>query len=258
MNALLPPTKEKVQDVTAAILAGGLGTRLRSAVADRPKVLAPVHDRPYLTYLLDQLADASVREVVLLTGYHADQVHAALGDRYLGMRLIHSPEPFPLGTAGSVRRALPHLTSRHVLLLNGDSYCDMDLAGLCAFHQEKAADVSLVLTPVEDAARYGKVELAPGGRVVGFGEKNAAGPGWVNAGIYALERRLIETIPEGRAVSLEREMFPTWLAQGLQVTAYPCSDPFLDIGTRAAYEAAPAFFWPFRMRSMSASERNGV
>src|SRR5437879_601155 len=111
-------------DVTAAILAGGLGTRLRSVIADRPKVLAPVGGRPYLTYLLDQLAKAAVREVVLLTGYGAEQVRDALGATYAGMRLVHAAEPAPLGTAGALRHALPHLRSPAVLLMNGDSYCD--------------------------------------------------------------------------------------------------------------------------------------
>ena len=122
-------------DVTAAILAGGLGTRLRPAVADRPKVLAPVGGRPYLTYLLDQLAGAGVREVVLLTGYAADEVRDALGDRYGRMRLRYSVEPAPLGTAGALRLALPLLAAPAVLLLNGDSYCDADLGAFRRSHR---------------------------------------------------------------------------------------------------------------------------
>ncbi len=248
---------QRMRHVTAAILAGGLGTRLRSAVPDLPKVLAPVCGRPYLTYLLDQLADAAVREVVLLTGYRAEQIYATFGDRYLGMRLIHSPEPFPLGTAGSIRWALSYLRAPLVLLMNGDSYCDVDLTALVDGHEQRAADVSVVLTPVEDVARFGKVALAPGGRITGFSEKQATGLGWINAGIYLLDRRLIENIPDGRRVSLEREMFPAWLTQARRVCAFPCTDPFIDIGTPCTYEAAQAFF-PASTRSVSASERNGV
>src|SRR6185437_12914125 len=108
---------EPLEDVTGVILAGGLGTRLRSSIADRPKVLAPVHGRPYLTYLLDQLAEAGLCRVVLLTGYLADQVRAAFGDSYADLSLTYSPEPSPLGTAGALRRALPYLLSPMVLLL---------------------------------------------------------------------------------------------------------------------------------------------
>src|SRR5258707_9853601 len=95
---------------TAAILAGGLGSRLRPVVADRPKVLAPVGGRPYLTYLLDRLADAGFEEVVLLTGFQAEMVWDAFGDAYAGMRLVHSREPQPLGTAGALRLALPYFS----------------------------------------------------------------------------------------------------------------------------------------------------
>src|SRR5688500_791882 len=105
--------------VTGAILAGGLGTRLRPVISDRPKVLADVHGRPYLTYLLDQLSDAGVREVVLLTGHGAGLVRSALGDAHGGLLLRYSPEPAPLGTAGALRLALPLLSSPAVLLLNG-------------------------------------------------------------------------------------------------------------------------------------------
>src|SRR5579875_1683774 len=106
---------ERLEDVTAAILAGGLGMRLRSRIADRPKVLALVHGRPYLTYLLDQLAGAGVRTVVLLTGYRAEQVRSTLGDNYAGLSLTYSCEPSPLGTAGAIRRALPYLSSSTIL-----------------------------------------------------------------------------------------------------------------------------------------------
>src|SRR4051794_31615921 len=108
-----------LRNVSAAILAGGLGTRLRSVVADRPKVLAPVGGKPYLTYLLDQLARAGVREAVLLVGYGADQVRGVFGHECAGIRLAYSAEPEPLGTAGAVRLALPLFSEDTLFLLNG-------------------------------------------------------------------------------------------------------------------------------------------
>jgi len=233
-----------LDDVTGAILAGGLGTRLRSVVADRPKVMAPVHGRPYLTYLLDQLAGADVREVVLLTGYLSDQVQSSLGETYRSLRLIYSPEPSPLGTAGALRWALPKLSSPSLLVLNGDSYCDVSLAAFWSFHNQHAADVSLVLAEVADTSRYGQVHVGQDERVLRYEEKRAGGgAGWINAGIYLLSRALIEEIPVGRAVSLEREMFPQW-AENRRCCGFRDAVRFLDIGTPESYRAAEAFFSP--------------
>jgi NDP-sugar pyrophosphorylase family protein len=205
-------------------------------------VLAPVRGRPYLTYLLDQLAEVSVREVVLLTGYQADQVYRCLGEEYRGMRLVHSPEPSPLGTAGALRSAVARFSTATVLLMNGDSYGEVDLAAFRAFHRRRAADLSLVLAWAPDTARYGRVCLGDGGRVTRFGEKAEAGGGWINAGIYLVRRDLIGEVPAGRAVSLEREMLPGWASRGKGVYGFRGAARFIDIGTPESYAAAETFF----------------
>ena len=228
-------------NVTAAILAGGLGTRLRSVVADRPKVLVPVGGRPYLAYLLDQLAAAAVREVVLLTGHEASQVRDALGDTHAGLSLVYSAEPAPLGTGGAIRHALPHLSAPMVLLLNGDSYCDVDLEAFARFHRSESAGGSLVLIRVPDASRYGQVRLGRTGRVVRFEEKGATrGPGWVSAGVYLLDRALVAEVQPG-PLSLERDLLPRWVAEG-RVRGFRCGGRFLDIGTPQSYALAEQFF----------------
>jgi NDP-sugar pyrophosphorylase family protein len=227
-------------DVSAAVLAGGLGTRLRSVVADRPKVLAPVAGRPFLAHLLGQLARAGVRDAVLLVGYGADQVKAAFGGEYGGVRLTYSAEPAPLGTGGAVRHALPLLRGRSVLLLNGDSYCDADLAALRDAH---AADATLTLTRVEDAARFGRVVLGAGDRVTDFGEKRPdPGPGWINAGVYLFRRDLLGAVPAGVPVSLERDVLPGWVRAG-GVRGFR-GGRFIDIGVPESYAAADDFFAP--------------
>jgi NDP-sugar pyrophosphorylase family protein len=226
--------------VTAAILAGGMGTRLRPVVGELPKVLAPVHGRPWLAFLLDRLAAAGLREVILLTGRGAEQVRAGLGDSHGELRLRYAAEPESLGTAGALRHALPLLAAPQVLLLNGDSYVEADLSAFLAFHRRRPTAASLVMANVTDAARYGRLEVAPDGRVLRFREKDSAGPGWINAGAYLLDRRLVESIPAGRAVSLEREMLPRWLA-GAGLAAFP-GRRFLDIGTPESYAEAEAFF----------------
>jgi NDP-sugar pyrophosphorylase family protein len=244
-------------NITGAILAGGLGTRLGSVVRDRPKVLAPVHGRPFLAYLLDQLTRVSLAEVVLLTGHLAGQVSATFGDSYAGLRLIYSQELSPLGTAGALRLALPDFSSPTVLLLNGDSYCDVDLTAFLEFHRARAADVSLVANCVGDASRFGKVRVGSDGRVLGFEEKRGAGRGWINAGVYLLERRRIAEIPLGRPVSLERDLFPSWVGRaGIHAFCGPVR--FLDIGTPESYQQAESFFAPpasgeFRHLSMASS-----
>jgi D-glycero-alpha-D-manno-heptose 1-phosphate guanylyltransferase len=228
--------------VSAAILAGGLGTRLRPVIADRPKVLAPVHGRPYLTFLLEQLAAALVEEVVLLTGFQADLVRGTLGEVYGGMRVLYSEESVPLGTAGAIRWALPKLSAPTVLLLNGDSYCDVNLTVFHNFHDRCAAHVSLVLARVPGASRFGKVCVDNHSRVKRFEEKTAVhATNWINAGIYLLERPLIEEIPMGRRLSLEHDLFPAWVER-FRFCGFRCAGRFLDIGTPQAYAEAERFF----------------
>ena len=232
---------EDLAAITAAILVGGLGTRLRPVVADRPKVLAPVRGRPFLEYLFDQLRAAGIRSVVLCNGYLGEQLCARWGAMYENLALHYSQETAPLGTAGALRLVLPLLQSDPVLVLNGDSFCQVQLPAFYAWYLRCQADAALVATSVPDAARYGKVVFDEEARVVGFEEKGqAAGPGWINAGIYLLRRPLVAEIPENRMVSLERELFPRWIGRGFY--AYQSDGGFLDIGTPASYTRAERFF----------------
>ncbi|MCX6899219.1 MAG: nucleotidyltransferase family protein [Verrucomicrobia bacterium] len=230
-----------LHNITAAILAGGQGTRLRAVVADRQKVVASVAGRPFLMRLLDQLADAGLRRVVICTGYKAGQVAEMAGNEYRGMSLRYSPEPGPLGTAGALRNALPLLESDPVLTMNGDSYCETDLVAFWKAHRERHASGSMVVREVADTSQSGRVSFDQSGAIGSFVEKGAsAGPGWINAGIYLLGRALLEGIPAERPVSLERETFPAWIGRGL--CAFPTAGKFLDIGTPESYAAAQKMF----------------
>lgn len=226
--------------ITPAILAGGLGTRLRPALGDHPKVLAAVDGRPFVAYLLDVLAAASLPRVILLTGHGGAQVEKTLGRRHAGLELVYSPEPAPLGTAGALRAALPLISTPTILLLNGDSHCPVDLAAFAQRHRRERADASLVLAWVEEAGRFGQVERSLGGRVTRFTEKRGHGPGWINAGIYLIERLLIEAESGQAPLSLERELLPRW-ARDRRVFGHAASGPFLDIGTPESYAAAGTF-----------------
>jgi NDP-sugar pyrophosphorylase family protein len=234
----LEDSPSDLEQVSVAILAGGMGTRLRAVVVDRPKVLARVHGRPYLAYLLDRLATAGTAEVVLLTGYRAEQVFDTFGERYAGMRLIHSPEAKPLGTGGALRHALPKLRSTEVLVQNGDSWCDVDLADFLKFHRFNEAELSMVLAKTTDVSRFGQVQVGDGDRVVCFKEKAEGGFGWINAGAYLLGRRLVGEIAARKPISLECDVIPRWIQEGRKVFAYRHEGQFLDIGTPESYAAA--------------------
>lgn len=227
--------------ITAAILAGGLGTRLHSVVADQPKVLAKVQGRPFLAYLLDQLGAARFRDVVLCTGYLGEQVRAVFGDSYSNLHLTYSKESTPLGTAGALRLALPLFKVALVLVMNGDSFCQADLSALWTWHYERGAAATILLTEMLDAVRYGQVRVESDGRVRSFTEKGeGGGSGWINAGIYLIGRDLLYTIPVGRAVSIEKEMFPAWIDRGLY--GHQGKGRFLDIGVPESYALADNFF----------------
>lgn len=231
--------------ITAAILVGGQGTRLRSVVADRPKPLAAVSERPFLCYLLDQLHRQGVRRAVLCTGYRANQIESELGASYKGLQLEYSVEADPLGTAGALRQALERLGSDPVLVLNGDSYCDFKLRPFLAWHQARRAVASLWLTRVENASRFGVVQTVAGNAVTQFVEKQATSKcatdlHWINAGVYLLSQRLLQSIEPNRKVSLERTVFPDWIGRGLY--GFHGDARFLDIGTPQTYESAAEFF----------------
>lgn len=232
--------RQDLGGVTAAVLAGGLGTRLHSVVSDRPKVLADVRGRPFLAYLLDQLASVGVANVVLCIGYLGEQVRSTFGDSYGNVRLAYSQESSPLGTGGALRMAAPLLKTDHALVLNGDSYCDVDLGDFWAWHRERGAESTLLLTWVPDTSRYGRVNVDDKGLSHSIEEKGAGGPGWISAGIYLIERRRILDIPAGREVSLEREVFPDWAGRALY--GYQTKGRFLDIGTPESYAETGRFF----------------
>lgn len=235
------PNHHTLEYVTAVILAGGLGTRLREAVSDRPKVLAQINDRPFLAYQLDQLAAADIRQVVLCTGYMGNMVREAFGNVYKTIALTYSQEPEPLGTAGALRLALHHIKSDPILILNGDSYTHIDLEAYSAWYTDRYTPNAIALISVDNSSRYGCVEIDAQSRITSFVEKTGAHvPGLINAGVYLLRREVIAAIPSGRVVSLEREIFPELIEKGL--FGYTSHGRFIDIGTPESYQEASNFF----------------
>lgn len=226
--------------IETMILAGGLGTRLRSVVADRPKVLAHVQGRPFLAHLLDRLALVGIKRVILCTGYLGEQIEEEFGVLYGELALAYSREKSTRGTGGALRLALHLVTSNIVLVMNGDSLCDGDLTAMYLQHINRDADITMLLSRTDDSRRYGQVTCDSAGRIIGFNEKHyAAKAGWINGGIYFMKRAMIELIPEARPVSLERDMFPVWLCKAMY--GFKSSGDFIDIGTPDSYAAANHF-----------------
>jgi NDP-sugar pyrophosphorylase family protein len=222
------------------VLCGGLGTRLRSVVADRPKVLAPIEGRPYLGYLFDHLQREGVTDVVLATGYLGEQVDAFAAEHAPdSMRVRCVQENEPLGTGGALARAVREAGIRgRFLALNGDTFFGGSLRRLVESAPADAT-ATLALVRVPDAQRYGRVRFDDGtGRIDRFEEKGgAAGSAWINAGAYALTTDAVEGMERG---SLEREVF-TELVKAGRLAACPFPDaPFLDIGTPDDFARAPA------------------
>ncbi len=223
----------------AIVLVGGEGTRLRPLTSDVPKPAVTLVDRPFLAYAIEWLAAHGVTEVVLACGFLPDVLREALGDeeRHAGVTITYVTEPERLGTAGAIRFAAEALGDRleeRFLALNGDVLADLDLTALLQAHEERGARATIALHPVEDSSPYGLVRCDGDGKVLEFLEKTGeAVPGEINAGAYVLERSALDLVPAGRAVSIEREVFPRLVGDGL--CGVLLDGYWMDIGTPERY-----------------------
>ena len=232
-------TASTMGSLEAIILAGGKGTRLRSVVADRPKVLAPVAGVPFLAIVLRQLAQSGFGHVVLSVGYMAGHVIRAIGDCFAGMEISYAREDEPLGTGGGVRLALDVCRADHVFVMNGDTFLDLDFVRVEQVWQAHR-ELLLVGRAVEDTARYGRLRIEDG-RVAGFLEKGASGPGVINTGYYVLASNVLSGFAPGTAFSLEVDFLRPAVAErprGLFVT----DAAFIDIGVPEDYARAQLLF----------------
>jgi len=247
----------------AILLCGGMGTRLRSVVADRPKPMADICGKPFLQYLLEMLRDKGITEVIFALGYMGEMIEEYFQDgSAFGLKIAYSYEEEPLGTGGAIRNALPKILEEEVLVLNADTYFPMDYQGLLRFHQENDGDFSLATRAIEDISRYGAVRRDPAGRILAWNEKLGDGgqqpgegskqpiegnaqqaasaspkslSGEINGGIYVMKKSLIAEIPEGKQ-SLEQDCIPKWLSEGKRIFGLPFHGYFMDIGIPKDYQ----------------------
>ncbi|MEJ8635387.1 NDP-sugar synthase [Streptomyces sp. MS2.AVA.5] len=227
----------------AILLVGGKGTRLRPLTVNTPKPMVPAAGVPFLTHQLARARAAGVEHIVLATSYLAEVFEPYFGDgSSLGLHLEYVTEEEPLGTGGAIRNVAGRLRSgpdEPVLIFNGDILTGLDIGALVSTHRSSGADVSLHLTRVEDPRAFGLVPTDPSGRVTAFLEKPQTPEeivtDQINAGAYVFRRSVIDTIPSGRPVSVERETFPDLLSSGAHLQGMVDSTYWLDLGTPQAF-----------------------
>jgi len=233
-----------LRDIDAAVLAGGLGTRIRRVLGGTPKLLADVGGRPFLDILVARLRRFGARRLVLGLGHGAHKVTAHLEAHPIkGMDTVVAIEPKPLGTAGALRFLRPHVGSDLAIVLNGDSFVGADLCDFVAAHRRSGAGASVLCVEVADGRRFGRVEVGRDGRVRAFREKESKRAGVVNAGVYLFTAAALDRIARMPGDSLEKDVFPKLLESG--VNAVVCAAPFVDIGTPKGLKAAAQVIAPF-------------
>jgi mannose-1-phosphate guanylyltransferase/phosphomannomutase len=237
------------------IIAGGAGTRLRPLTYTRPKPLIPVVNRPFLEYQVALLKRNGVEEIIFCTNYMADQITGHFGDgSRFGVRMQYALEETPLGTAGAIKNAQEMVGRSTAVVLNGDVLTDFDISSIVQFHRDKRALVTLALKEIPSPSPYGVIITDDEGRVLEFREPSeaqkkafAANPNiepmgfdYINAGIYIMEPEALDAIPTGRPVSVERETYPKFVAEGKPIYAVALDGYWLDIGRPAQYREATA------------------
>ena len=242
----------------AIVLAGGFGTRLAHVVPDVCKPMAPVAGRPFLRFIMDQLAAAGVERVVVADGYRREQIECFFGTGYRGMDVVYSPEEEPLFTGGAVKQALARCESEWVFVMNGDTWFDVDFAAIEAEAASSPDSVKAIIAVkrMRNFERYGTVGVDVNGAITAFREKRPCADGLINAGVYLVRRNALINMPI--KFSLERDYFERIVGLGL-LRACECEGDFIDIGVPEDYEQAQQMLAPMaRGWKLAMFDRDGT
>ena len=233
----------------AIILAGGFGTRLQAVVSDVPKPMAPINNKPFLNYVFDYLLHYKIEHVVLSTGYLADKISNYYKNEYRGIKISYTKEETPLGTGGGIRLAMTKCYTSDVLVLNGDSFFDVNITDHFNNHISKQADCSLALRKVFNASRYGTILLGIGNAIETFKEKNnIEQTGLINGGVYILNRKLyLSKTNEAVPFSIEKDFYESRINE-LHIFGFEYDGYFIDIGIPEDYNKAQIDFKNFNYR----------
>jgi D-glycero-alpha-D-manno-heptose 1-phosphate guanylyltransferase len=221
----------------AIVLAGGLGTRLARVTRDIPKPMAPIGSRPFLAYLLDYLQEQGIEEIVLAVSYKWEVIQQYFGSEYRGIPLSYSVEGKPLGTGGAIRQALQSIADDEVVVLNGDTLFCIDLKSMETNHMSCGTHLSIGLKQVVDSGRFGNVEVSANGVISSFKEKSTGDGGWINGGVYILNRDLFADMPMPEKFSFEQDLMEPNIAR-IQPQAFLSDAYFIDMGIPEDYERA--------------------
>ena len=219
----------------AIILAGGRGKRLRPLTDKIPKPLLPIKGVPFLAHLINFAKSQGVDEFILATGYKGEMIRKYFGDgTEFNTKIIYSHEEFPLGTAGPLKKAENLIKGKNILIFNGDTFVEIDLGKMSEFHQKMGNPITIAVIEINDVSRSGKVEINSQNIITKFEEKEEKqGSGFINAGIYILEKEVLKNIPSGRETSLEKEIFPRFAGR---ISAFKTQGYFIDIGIKKDYQ----------------------
>lgn len=219
-------------------MAGGFGTRLQDVVKDLPKPMAPVNGRPFLTYILDYLIEYQYTRVILSVGYLHEKIEEFFGTQYKSLEIDYAVETEPLGTGGGILFAMSKCKTDNVLVINGDTMFKVDLDAFERFYAEKECLLSIVLREVEDVSRYGSVTIGNNNLIILFSEKGiSSGHGFINGGVYMINRALFEKYPRPQKFSFEKDLMEKLYTQE-QFYAMPSDGYFIDIGIPEDYARA--------------------
>ena len=234
---------------TAIILAGGMGTRLKTIISDLPKPMAPIMNVPFLTYQLNYLKHFGIKKVIFSVGYLSEKIIAHYNQSFENISIEYSIEKNPLGTGGGIRMAMSNLNEDLVLILNGDSFFDLNLEQFYNLHLEQKAEFSLALRYVNNSERYGNIEFNSSHQITSFIEKNQLNQsGYINAGVYILSKKLyLQNTKPDINFSIEKDFFEKQLNQ-LIIKGFEFKDYFIDIGIPEDYLKAQDDFKEFKYR----------
>lgn len=216
----------------AIILAGGFGTRLSKVVSDVPKPMAPINERPFLEYLLDDLNDKGITRIILAVGYKKEIIKNHFQERYKDIEIIYSDEDTPLGTGGAIKKALTMSKIEDIFIVNGDTFFDVDLKEMYKFHKENNSNLTLAIKEMERFDRYGSLVLE-GNKIIKFEEKKYIEKGYINGGIYLLKRTILDDKKEEK-FSFEKDILENKELK-VEKYGYKSEGYFIDIGIPEDY-----------------------
>jgi len=229
-----------MENIDVVILCGGKGQRLREVIDDRPKVMAEINGRPFLDFIIEHVLSFGLKRIILCSGYKAEYIDSYYSNRKLPFELIVSRENTPLGTGGALKNAQKLIQSANFIVLNGDSFCGVNLKKFYDFHLERNSFLSIVAAHTENSEDFGSLSIDSSARITAFQEKTQKTKEFVNAGVYIFKNEVLFSIPSGRAISLEYNFFPEFISKGIY--GFVTEESLIDIGTPQRYERAKVFF----------------